>query len=57
MKCGMCGYEFSEKMECRACVGQSCGECRCPACGYSTPPPSKIALFLKKIRGSKNVKQ
>jgi hypothetical protein len=53
MKCEMCGYEFEEE-GCKACGKNSCGECRCPACGTSTPPPSKIASFLRKIRRPAN---
>jgi hypothetical protein len=49
----MCGFEFDEKVECLACGG--CGECRCPVCGYSEPPPSKIATLFERIRGLKDV--
>ncbi|MFQ5800514.1 MAG: hypothetical protein ACE5HH_02185 [Candidatus Hydrothermarchaeales archaeon] len=56
MKCEMCGYEFEEEM-CSACGNQSCGECRCPVCGYSAPPQSRVMTFIKELRRTKDVEQ
>jgi hypothetical protein len=56
MKCEMCGHEYKEE-ECNACGNQSCGECRCPVCGFSSPPFSKVISFIKKFRGKDDVKQ
>ncbi len=54
MKCEMCGQEFEEEV-CSAC-SHSCRECRCPACGYSIPPPSRLAGFIRNIGGKKDDK-
>ncbi len=48
MKCEMCGYEHEEQT-CKSCGEHGCGECRCPACGYSKPPQSRVISFFKKI--------
>ncbi len=51
MKCEMCGYEF-EAESCSSCGSSGCGGCQCPVCGYSPPPPSRIAAFIDKLRGA-----
>jgi Fe2+ transport system protein FeoA len=55
MKCDFCGREFHEsncKSACSKCSpGGSCGQIKCPYCGYGIPKEAGLVRFLRKWLG------
>ncbi|MGL6298908.1 MAG: hypothetical protein ACRC1M_07070 [Methanobacteriaceae archaeon] len=48
MKCGLCGFEYSECDSCKSCP-LNCGKIACPNCGFEKFPKPKSLSIAEKI--------
>ncbi|MBI4632929.1 MAG: hypothetical protein HY742_03450 [Deltaproteobacteria bacterium] len=53
IRCGFCGYEFSEEEGIRGCrncpLGSGCKMVKCPRCNYEIPPEPEWVKTVKRL--------